>query len=324
MKNSRKNFIVIEAVLAVLAAAVTAAMLQGQNGDRRNKISVIVQNSDDSQWTAFKYGLKMAAEDADAEMSVVSTGSSLTAEEMEKIIQRETDNGADGILVQPVPGEDTAELLKKTDAKIPVMLVESGMKAEGKDLNLSVVQPDHYACGRDLAEELLKDYRGNLRGKTMGLFLETEETEASLQRKKGFCDAIRDAGGEISWSVSGFYGADGEKTLQSQPWVDFIIAFDDSSLTAAGEASAARNLHGALIYGIGSSTEAVYYLDTGAAECLVVPDEFNVGYQSLTEMAGRLEEIFYETEEKTVSHTVLRRNTLFSEENQELLFTMSQ
>src|SRR5699024_7090955 len=125
-------------------------------------------------WTAFKYGLKMAAEDADAEMSVVSTGSSLTAEEMEKIIQRETDNGADGILVQPVPGEDTAELLKKTDAKIPVMLVESGMKAEGKDLNLSVVQPDHYACGRDLAEELLKDYRGNLRGKTMGLFLETE------------------------------------------------------------------------------------------------------------------------------------------------------
>ena len=56
----------------------------------------------------------------------------------------------------------------------------------------------------------------------------------------------------------------------------------------------------------------------------MVPDEFNVGYQSLTEMAGRLEEIFYETEEKTVSHTVLRRNTLFSEENQELLFTMSQ
>ena len=31
----------------------------------------------------------------------------------------------------------------------------------------------------------------------------------------------------------------------------------------------------------GNSTEAVYYLDTGIAGCLVVPDEFNVGYQSL-------------------------------------------
>ena len=69
-----------------------------------------------------------------------------------------------------------------------------------------------------------------------------------------------------------------------------MAALDDNSLTAAGECSASNNLHGAVVYGIGNSTEAVYYLDTGSVECLVVPDEFNVGYQSLTEMAGRAEE----------------------------------
>ncbi|MFR2836002.1 MAG: hypothetical protein ACLTCI_04085 [[Clostridium] nexile] len=36
---------------------------------------------------------------------------------------------------------------------------------------------------------------------------------------------------------------------------------------------------GELLYGIGQSTEAIYYLDKGIAECVVVPDEFNVGYQ---------------------------------------------
>ena len=36
-----------------------------------------------------------------------------------------------------------------------------------------------------------------------------------------------------------------------------------------GEYAAANNLHGALVYGIGNSTEAVYYLDTGIVGCLV-------------------------------------------------------
>ena len=69
---------------------------------------------------------------------------------------------------------------------------------------------------------------------------------------------------------------------------DFVIALDDESLVKAGTASEENNLHGAVVYGIGNSTEAVYCLDFGSAECLVVPDEFNVGYQSLTEVAESL------------------------------------
>ncbi len=106
--------------------------------------------------------------------------------------------------------------------------------------------------------------------------------------------------------------------------MDFVIALDDNSFTMAGEYAAANDLHGALVYGIGNSTEAVYYLDTGIAGCLVVPDEFNVGYQSLTEAAEILTHYFHKMHDRTVSYTVLRRDTLFSKENQEIIFTMSQ
>ena len=108
------------------------------------------------------------------------------------------------------------------------------------------------------------------------------------------------------------------------PEADLVAALDDNSLTAAGECSASNNLHGAVVYGIGNSTEAVYYLDTGSVECLVVPDEFNVGYQSLTEMAGRLKNPFRGLKDRKVSGTVIRREELFTEENQDILFTMSQ
>ena len=109
--------------------------------------------------------------------------------------------------------------------------------------------------------------------------------------------------------------------MQQQPKVDFVIALDNNSLVQAGEAAASNNLHGALIYGIGKSTEAVYYLDTGVA---VVPDEFNMGYESLTEMSKKVKGSLYQLQEKEISYTILRQDTLFSKENQELLFTMSQ
>ena len=52
-----------------------------------------------------------------------------------------------------------------------------------------------------------------------------------------------------------------------------LFRFDASVVEAAKEASD-NNLQGALVYGIGNSTEAIYYLDSGWAEALITPDEF--------------------------------------------------
>ena len=128
----------------------------------------------------------------------------------------------------------------------------------------------------------------------------------------------------IPWPTTSLRQKNKEKQLKKQHKVNIIAAFDDRSLTAAGKYSAANDLHGAFVYGIGHSTEAAYYLDTGSIECLVVPDEFNIGYQSLTQTAKKLGAYFYEMENQTVSYTVIRRDELFSPKNQEILFTMSQ
>ena len=124
--------------------------------------------------------------------------------------------------------------------------------------------------------------------------------------------------------MAGSFGSEEQRALEELPGVDLVVALDDMSLASAGQCAAANHLHGAVVYGIGNSTEAAYYLDTGNVECLVVPDEFNVGYQSLTEMAAGLQHHFREVRSRTADFTVIRREELFSEENQELLFTMSQ
>lgn len=324
MKNDKKLFILIELVLTVVVMVLAFLMLQGKYGKEAPKVSVIVQNSDDAQWTAFVYGLEMAAQDRKIELFVVTTGNALTLEEQKDLIESELANGADAVIVQPVLGDDTEKMVSRIQKKLPVMLVEYTASQDSDASVLPTVEPDNYAMGTALAEELLRDYNGNIKGKTLGIFAENEESEAVRNRRQGFTDTLKDAGAEICWMFSSASVKDEENSVEAQEKVDFVIALDDSSLTDAGNASAANNLHGALVYGIGHSTEAVYYLDAGYVECLVVPDEFSVGYQSLTEIAEKLSHPMRKMQDIMVAHTVIRRETLFTKENQEILYTMSQ
>lgn len=313
-------FIFIEAVLGVMVLLLAFLMLREKNVDRSYQISVIVENADDKQWSAFKYGLKMAAEDKGAEMVMVSTGAALSQEEEKKLIEEEIKNGADGVIIQPVSGEDTQQILKKFSNKAEIMLIDDTLSDTEE---FPVIQPDAYAMGKALAEELLKDYGGNLEGKTLGI-LTGKESRSSAEKEKGFTETLKDTGAKLIWSDTKKPEIEGNTFWESKPEVDFIIALDDDSLTAAGEGAAANNLHGAIVYGIGNSTEAVYYLDTGAVECLVVPDMFHVGYESLTELMNKLEKAFYEYENQEISYTIMRKENMFSKENQEVIFTMSQ
>ncbi|OUP22263.1 LacI family transcriptional regulator [Lachnoclostridium sp. An196] len=324
MKNNNKFFIASEVVMGFMVLVLAALMLGERNRDARAKVSVIVCDSDNSGWAAFKYGVRMAAEDRGIEVVIAATESVLSLEEEEALIKNEIDSGADAVIVQPVPDSGAEEMLKRVRKRVPVMLVESPLSGTGEGSALPVTGPDNYAMGAALAEKILEDYSGNLEGKTVGILSQTMDAEMTALRVDGFCDTLKNTGINLEWFVSGNFDDGGADYLESQARVDFVAALDDGSLTAAGERASEHGLHGAVVYGIAHSTQAAYYLDTGVVECLVVPDEFNVGYQSMSEIADSLEHFFHKEESREVLYTVIRRETLFSEENQEILFTMSQ
>lgn len=324
MKNDKKVFILIEVILAVIVLIVAIFMIQESADTENPKISVIIQDSENSRWDAFKYGLEMAAADHDVEMYVVSTGEVLTAEEEETLIASELNNGAKGIILQPVFGDESEKILQKYSKKVPFMQVEAAVVTQDGEPIVSVTKPEYYKMGLDLATEILNDFNGSLEGKTVGIVSSDPNAAIAKEKEQGIIDTINPAGGEILWSVKGYSKNDGELSLPAYPEVDILIALEDDCLVEAGEATAAGKLHGALVYGIGSSMEAFYYLDTGCAECLIVPDEFNLGYQSLSKVAEGFHHASKKAEELAVSHTVVRRENLFSEENENILFSLTQ
>lgn len=319
----KRTFYLIEAVLAVMIAILAFAMLLGKTEKEKSRISVIVQNSEDNQWAAFKYGLKMAAKDRNTEMFWVSTEKALGTEDEKELIEREIENGADAVIVQPGAGNDTEKMLQKIQKKVPVMLIEPVPPKDENAVGIPTVEAKQDEMGAALAKELLKDNNGKLEGKTVGIFSAKETSEAVRRREKGFLEALKGTGVEIVWSVDGGNTQEHKYLLDIQEKVDFIIALDNDSLTMAGECSAANDLHGALVYGIGNSTETVSYLDTGFIECLIVPDDFSIGYESLSECAEKIRKPLYQMKSREVSFAVFRRENLFSKKNQEILFTMN-
>ena len=135
MKNSKKMFVILEISLAVLVLVLAIVMIRGQGRGDSHKVFVILSDSDSGRWSAFRYGLKMAAEDQGLEMFVASTGEELTMEEEIRLIQEEINNGADAVIVQPVPGTETERKLKEAAKRIPVMLAEN-MASEDRETSL--------------------------------------------------------------------------------------------------------------------------------------------------------------------------------------------
>lgn len=321
MMNNKKGFVLTEVILMIMVIGLALMMISGQNKKALDKVSVILENAGDSQWSALKYGLKMAAEEQGIELVVVDVEEGLDAEAQKKVLEREIEDGADALIVQPVLDKNDQEVLKKIEKRVPVMLV--GYEAEKGETryDLPVIKEDNYEMGQALAEEMLKDFEGNIEEKKIGLLLASTDSNMLSSRECGFKDALEDKNANIlELSLDSLLNR--EENTESK--VDIVIALDDSNLTAIGEYLASSQPHGELLYGIGQSTEAIYYLDKGIAECVVVPDEFNVGYQSLSEVARKLDHYFENMKKQTVSYSVIRKETLFSKENQELLLTMSQ
>ena len=149
---------------------------------------------------------------------------------------------------------------------------------------VGIVSPDHTAIGEALAQEVMK----------------------FADRPVGECyiGVIKDL-------------------LANYPVPDILVALDNSGMEAAGEYAASLDKKITVI-GTGSSMKAIYYLDSGIAQSLVVPEDYMMGYQSVTDLAEFIHRNRFLPLARTIAHRVIHRDTLFAEENQEILFPVQR
>lgn len=320
MRENRRYFGILAMALLLIIGWASYSMLQVGMPEEKHTVSVIVNDSNNDRWIALHQGLVQASDDYSIDLNFVSTGKFASVDEELALINRELENGAEGIIVQLV---GKTEKLEEISARAAVMLLETDILPEGI---YAFAGPDNASVGQSLANEIKEDFAGELAEKTVGIISGNAEKLSTQQRVAGLQEGLNGTGVEILWMIE---GVKEQSSMRDTMWetldADIVIALENDETEHMVDYLQEKNDGGkSFLYGVGCSEKAVYYLDKGAIHTLVVPNEFNMGYQSMETMANQLHYRLAQVEDCQVEYLVVDRMNLYDETNQKVLFPIVQ
>lgn len=321
MKRDRVYFSVLILILISIATWASYNIYNTGKNEEIHTVSVIVNNSNNDRWTAFRQGLEQAADDYNIDLNFVSTGAFASVEEEVAMIHREIDNGAEGVIVQMFESTEELHGMEEISSRAAVMLLETDVMPEDV---YAFAGADNNAIGTTLAEVLKQEFGDSLAGKRVGVLCGNQKQLAMQERLAGVVQGLEGTGADIIWTLEsvGDTGANENTTLKLAS-VDIVIALENDETERVVDSLQGSGTK-CLLYGVGCSEKAVYYLDKGVIRTLVVPNEFQMGYQSLEAMAAQLQYHLTKAEHCVVDYLVVNRDNLYDVENQKILFPIVQ
>lgn len=326
MKSNKNMFILLVAILLVVVLlASTSALVMSGIGETPTKVSVVIDDSSSGRWSSFLAGMEQAAKDTGVKVNVVSTSKNMTVKQQSEIINDEISAGADGVILQVTSSQGTAEMISDISRKAVLLLVDTSAEmdvdVEGRS---ACIQVDNVELGRALANEVRIALGNDLRGQSIGIIAGNQKQYSIEERLQGFNENIESSGAKILWTDNSIINVSDKIALrQENAKADVLVALDNSTLEAACE-FALKQENPPYIFGEGNSIKVVSYVDDGIITSMVVPNEYYMGYQSITAVARRVENKLTPMENETISFRVVNRENLFDENNQRMLFPVIQ
>jgi len=285
-------------------------------------VSVIVNDSNNDRWIALKQGLEQAARDYNVKMNIVSTGEFTGVQEELALIKRELGTGLDGIIIQLVASEGVEEELQEMLSEEAVVLLETDITPEH---SFACVASDNPGIGKAIAESIAEDLGKDLTGMRIGILSGNQQQLALRQRLDAFKECIGSMGAELCWELDREAAVQLADVIEKLP-VDILVTLENTETERAVDhlESLEDEQEKYLLYGEGASEKAVYYLDKGIIGCLVVPNEYHMGYESMENMIRQLQTPSEQGETGQVDHLVVNKENMYDEDNQKILFPIVQ
>lgn len=312
MKRNRTSIILFLLMILVVIGYSAYEMLNQGKDDDYISVSVIVNDSSNARWEAFRAGLEQGAEDYHVHLNLVSTGTFQNVEEEQTIVKRELEGETAGIILEPYSSESGA-ILPAEPAK-PVILVETGIET---DKLFTSVMPDHVKLGESMADAVI-------RGKAakVGILSGNQSQLGMQQRLEGVKNRLSEAGVEISWIFS---EKESYKKMRNVEYfaehpVDAVVSLENYETEKAIDFILNNDSISWKLYGEGRSEKLVYYLDKGLIQELAVPNEYYMGYQSMALAAQNIRFYTEKTEQSEVEFYMVSKENLYDEETSRILF----
>lgn len=320
MKSNHIYFGLLVVIMLVVIGWTAYGTLDIGREEKAYAVSVIVEDSGSDRWIAFKEGLEQGANDYQIQLNIVSTGKFSDIEEEYQMMSRELESGADGVIMELCSSYGDSSIIDGNYEKQKILLVGNDIETEGF---YSLVEPDYYEMGKALAENVIADSAETIQGHEIGI-LSGNQNQLSMQEcLRGFEETVTEAGGKISWSLSQTKQEKLESYQKEQP-VEILVTLGNEETEAAVDYLASKETIDCLLYGVGCSEKAVYYLDKGVIQNLIVPHEFHMGYQSMEIMAQQLAYGMSSVKKAEVGFLSINQENLYDEDKQKILFPIVQ
>lgn len=282
------------------------------------KVSVVVEDSSNARWTVFRLGLETAAKDKNVELNYIPTTDFADMKDEWNLIDN-IKGTTDGIILDPVSSEGMDEYYDPLSWELSLGFVNSDVeKGSQVDDNIILLAPDYEKIAQSLYSQIEEDLGGNLKGKKVVFYSIKQDQLATTILFNQLTESFERAGGKCLGLVS---YKDLEKKEKSE--ADILIGLDDSSLLyLAKELSAKKKeLH---LYGIGISESCVYYLDKNIIDGMIVVDDFNMGYESISRIAENIRNKYTEIHGLEVDYYMIRSDNVHDQKIENLLFPVIQ
>lgn len=304
----------------VLLFVITAAIILGlefatfqlyqTNRNVMQHVSAILYG-ENIDWDKLTEGIKLAADNNSVELNMVNTRDINDARSQYDQIVKSIENGADYVIVAPVDSEELGKLLNGQYAS-KVIFITNGIY----DNRYVTITPDDYQMGVSLGFQIIENTEDNA---TVGIMRSDTVNEYVADRYNGVMEAMKDANRTTVESVLGDVEDIYDETvalLEKQP--DVIVALNNKGieniLSAVEDAEYAP-----LVYVIGNSVEAVYYLDKGRIDTLIYPDEFGMGYAAV-KYAVKPKDYKKTDFKRLITYKTVTRKDIYTEEYENVLF----
>ncbi len=315
--NKHKTYmlILVSVILAVIIY-VSYGMMNTGKREKYHTVSVILDNSSSDQWNALRKGLEQGAQDYRIHLNVVSTGELFDLEEEYTLIGRELEQEVDGLIVD-MCWTDKEEFWEQAASAKPIVFVQDNLQVGNV---YTAVAPDPVQLGNALGKAILE--RENKETLKIGVLAGKKNRDVQTLRIQGLQGALLDSGCSIEWILYEedlLYKDALEQKMEQKP-IDVLAALDNEATEAAVDFLSENPDISLKLYGEARSEKAVYYLDKGLIEALVVANDFYMGYRSVELMAQKLNYHLSDTQQESVDFFIVSRENMYEKSMEKILF----
>lgn len=299
MKKSNLVEIVLLGVLGALAllTLIIPQLLRDRDGPRLLSLSVLLRDTENSNWPVTRQGMEQAADELGAELRFLTLTVPNDSREQEELLRREVEGGADSLVAIPADPEALHLALLRLSDPCPVVTLECAMEG-----GAGLVSPDNEQVGRRLAEALLEDWDS---GQVLLLNAGSACPEAA-SRLEAAREVLTGHGVPV-------------RTADALPEEEgrWVMAFESGSTYQAAEHREAEGRSFAL-YGVGASTAIITQLEKGTIAAIAAWSDYAAGYLAVRQAVQAVRE--WPQTPDSLPFSIVRGEDIYAPENQKLLF----